>query len=559
MRRSSSKRSNGHRLLDGAIEWHPPRIAESLLGRMESARSWKEAVVAVGETIGASLGASSWRGWILDFDSNLMKPVAGNAAAMPPPFDPKDADWLMTSGVRRVSAEDVRDDPQLRSMIGEIPASGCALLMTASRDPTAPACLVWAIERVEHLPTWAGRVLSEFTVGIPAWWGLLDSLRDLSRRLEASEKDRKIALSCRSLLHDLDNAIFPIRCRIDLLFSPLRSTDELRHLESISASIDQLKHLAIELRSELDGDGEDSGATVLADWWASARETIAAALPPHALLLGAVPESLPPVAMPEAALTQSMINLATNAARVIGADAAVVVSTREAEHRRVRITFADNGSGISPESLERIRRGMRERRAERLEGSGLESRRRGNGLAIVEELAERWGGRLEIESIEGQGTRIGIIVPIASPEAADVRDAIVEIGDPRRRWMVVELLRCLGGRAVAPASRASAEPSLDAADSANSGRSAASDDAESLPEGGGSGATLWIAEGASAGSPSMLEWLDGDEQRLAIAIGEPKSGHPRLRSLDDGIEQGETLDVLRQLIRDNWRTTETLG
>ena len=74
-RSANSKASNGHRLLDGAIEWLPPRIAGTMLDRLESKRSWPEAVALVGDTIGATLGASSWRGWILDFGSNLMKPV----------------------------------------------------------------------------------------------------------------------------------------------------------------------------------------------------------------------------------------------------------------------------------------------------------------------------------------------------------------------------------------------------------------------------------------------------------------------------------------------------
>ena len=82
-RSANSKASNGHRLLDGAIEWLPPRIAGTMLDRLESKRSWPEAVALVGDTIGATLGASSWRGWILDFGSNLMKPVGWEAVAAP--------------------------------------------------------------------------------------------------------------------------------------------------------------------------------------------------------------------------------------------------------------------------------------------------------------------------------------------------------------------------------------------------------------------------------------------------------------------------------------------
>ena len=559
-RSANSKASNGHRLLDGAIEWLPPRIAGTMLDRLESKRSWPEAVALVGDTIGATLGASSWRGWILDFGSNLMKPVGWEAvAAPPPPFDTKLAGWLMSSGVRRITWEDARDEPQLCSIVGEVTERGCVLLMMASREPMPPTCLAWVIDQEDRLPSWAGRVLSEFSIGIPSWWSLLEESREQVRRLEDGEKDRKVALACRSLLHDLDNAIFPIRCRLDLLFSPLRSPDELRHLEAVSASIDQLKHLAVELRTRIDGDGDGDvpEPTTLWSWWESMREAIAAALPPSATLVGGFPESLPPIAMPEAALTQAMINLATNAGKAIGSEGAVVVSASETEYRRVRISFSDNGTGIAPESLERIRRGIRDRRSERLKGAGREGRRQGNGLAIVEELVERWGGRVEIESTEGEGTRIGIIVPIASLEEVPDRQAIVEIGDVRRRWMITEMLRSLGVRSIGRGSRG-----VDGAigDLARA-RSTGSADVEA-PDAGAFGnafqktVRLWVGEGAAADSSKILPWLEAGEDRLAIVIGDAAIANDRIRLLDSRIEDPETLRSLRLWIRESDRMEE---
>ena len=60
------------------------------------------------------------------------------------------------------------------------------------------------------------------------------------------------------------------------------------------------------------------------------------------------------------------------------------------------IEVSDDGTGIPAELLPRI---FEPRFSTTTSGSGL-------GLAIVKRLVEGWGGRIEVESEVGRGTRI---------------------------------------------------------------------------------------------------------------------------------------------------------
>lgn len=102
---------------------------------------------------------------------------------------------------------------------------------------------------------------------------------------------------------------------------------------------------------------------------------------------------------------QTMINLLINAGQAISEKGKIVVRTF-AKGAEVFIEIADNGSGISPENLEKIFDPFFTTK-EAGKGTGL-------GLAICYDLVKRHGGRIEVKSEIGKGTTFTVVLPAAN-------------------------------------------------------------------------------------------------------------------------------------------------
>jgi two-component system cell cycle sensor histidine kinase/response regulator CckA len=121
-------------------------------------------------------------------------------------------------------------------------------------------------------------------------------------------------------------------------------------------------------------------------------------------------------------LEELLLNLVGNAADAIGPKGRVRVEVRSAsrpapwedgqEARFVQITVLDDGKGMSAEVAERVfepffttRRG--------LGGTGL-------GLAMVRDIVTRRGGRIELATEPGRGTRFDLLLPVQdAPRTTD--------------------------------------------------------------------------------------------------------------------------------------------
>ena len=105
-------------------------------------------------------------------------------------------------------------------------------------------------------------------------------------------------------------------------------------------------------------------------------------------------------------LRQVAINLILNAGAAMQSGGRLVVGTMLDDEGYVRLTFADNGAGISAENLEKIFEPFFTTKAR---GTGL-------GLAITKQIIEQHMGRISIESAPGEGTTVIVRLPVEREE-----------------------------------------------------------------------------------------------------------------------------------------------
>ena len=114
---------------------------------------------------------------------------------------------------------------------------------------------------------------------------------------------------------------------------------------------------------------------------------------------------LPPVVCEESQLEQLVLNLATNARDAMPAGGHFRVSAKT-EGQGVALVLADDGTGMSEDVKQHL--------FEPFFTTKPEGRGTGLGLSICYTTMQRLGGRIEVESAPGEGTRFTLWFPRAA-------------------------------------------------------------------------------------------------------------------------------------------------
>jgi PAS domain S-box-containing protein len=111
--------------------------------------------------------------------------------------------------------------------------------------------------------------------------------------------------------------------------------------------------------------------------------------------------------VPVGEMLQIVSNVLSNSIRAMQGAGRIDIELRAAGPGAVEISFADDGPGM-PEAIRR--RATEPFVTGRANGTGL-------GLSIVASIAAKWGGKVDVQSSSGKGTRLVLTLPRAAGEA----------------------------------------------------------------------------------------------------------------------------------------------
>lgn len=253
--------------------------------------------------------------------------------------------------------------------------------------------------------------------------GVMASRNALLREAEVARRAAEEAMSARTLLlatmtHELRSPLTAVVGFSGMMarqaYGPVGHPKYLDYAQSIEIAGSHLSELVTDL---LDTAKIEAGQIELSPTPASSREIVEQALRlVRGLSIDAgvtvvmEPGDWPEVHADHRAVKQILINLLANAVK-FSPPAGLIEVSSEVRNERLVICVRDFGQGIREEDLAVLGRPYVQMgdRVTRAEGWGL-------GLALSHDLIERHGGRLELDSKLGAGTRACFDLPLADAE-----------------------------------------------------------------------------------------------------------------------------------------------
>ena len=233
------------------------------------------------------------------------------------------------------------------------------------------------------------------------------ALEQAQGALLRTERMNTVALMGAGLAHDLNNLLTVIKSSAELANMSLEDGESpsSKDLQRMAASADRAAQLTQRLMGFARREAEELAPTDLGLELEQIESTLRLLLPHTVSLLVEVSREEPLVVLSSRLqLEQILVNLVANARDAMPGGGHLSIRLGLApDLDQAMIEVADTGTGMAPEILERIFDPFFTTKPPG-KGTGL-------GLPSIKAMVEASGGRLEVSSEPGQGTRFRILMP----------------------------------------------------------------------------------------------------------------------------------------------------
>ena len=244
--------------------------------------------------------------------------------------------------------------------------------------------------------------------GVGAW--IVDESRSkrLAERLAHAEKMASLGTLAGGVAHHFNNILGGVATYVDFALSSGNRDAMRRALQMTAEAATRASQITRSLltfaeHGPRDRDLDDLTAIVL-----TFAHLVERPLEEHDVHLHLDLHPVPGVAVPNKQMHQVLRNLLANAEEAMP-EGGTITLTLERTDKTVRLTFADTGTGIKAEHQTLIFEPFFTTKGLLAGGDRVNP---GLGLSVVHGLVTEMGGRIEVESPSGKGTRFHLLFPV---------------------------------------------------------------------------------------------------------------------------------------------------
>jgi PAS domain S-box-containing protein len=235
--------------------------------------------------------------------------------------------------------------------------------------------------------------------------------RSFERQMHHAQRLEALGTLAGGIAHEINNALVPVIALTKLVAAKLpEGGRERRNLDTVLSGAERSRDLVRQILAFSRKEAEEPRrasievGAVLGEALRLMRATLPASIRVEEEIAPA-----PAITGDAGQLHQAIINVVTNAAQAIGqAQGRIAIRLGpEPDGAHLRLSIADSGCGMDEATRRRMFEPFFTTRSVG-EGTGL-------GLAVVHGIVKDHGGRIEVASTPGEGTRLDIVLPAAPP------------------------------------------------------------------------------------------------------------------------------------------------